>query len=100
MLVYRGTGSYRLRDEEGGIAFEVSCDGETVRLDIKPTSDCKTRTIKVRFCDALPLEKQTAAGATVEEDCVTLPLSECAIVARVPEQKAEEGGSEPAEEKK
>ena len=100
VLVYRGTGSYRLRDEEGGIAFEVACDGETVRLDIKPTSECKTRTIKVRFCDALPLEKQTAAGATVEEDCVTLPLSECAIVARVPEQKAEEGESEPAEEKK
>ena len=45
--VFKGAGSYTMYDETGSISFATETNGGVTRFDIKPSSDCKTETIKV-----------------------------------------------------
>lgn len=95
VLVFRGDNRFRMYDEGcGGIVFTSRFDGEKLVLDIAPEEGCKTRTLKVRFCDAVPAAEQTAGILARDDDSVTVPcaaISVCAVFG-APEEKAEEGG--------
>ena len=61
---------------------------------IAPEEGCRTRTLKVRFCDAVPAAEQAAGILARDDDSVTVPcaaISMCAMFG-APEEKAEEGG--------
>ncbi|MEG2273804.1 MAG: glycoside hydrolase family 31 protein, partial [Clostridia bacterium] len=49
--VYLGNNSYTMYDETGSINFQISTNGENATFDIKPSLNCKTKHIKVLFCD-------------------------------------------------
>ena len=95
VLVFRGDNRFRMYDEGcGGIVFTSRFDGEKLVLDIAPEDGCRTRTLKVRFCDAVPAAKQAAGILARDDDSVTVPcaaISVCAVFG-APEEKAEEGG--------
>lgn len=95
VLVFRGDNRFRMYDEGcGGIVFTSRFDGEKLVLDIAPEEGCKTRTLKVRFCDAVPAAEQAAGTLARDDDSVTVPcaaISVCAVFG-APEEKAEEGG--------
>ena len=95
VLVFRGDNRFRMYDEGcGGIVFTSRFDGEKLVLDIAPEEGCRTRTLKVRFCDAAPVAEQTAGILARDDDSVTVPcaaISVCAMFG-APEEKAEEGG--------
>lgn len=95
VLVFRGDNRFRMYDEGcGGIVFTSRVDGEKLVLDIAPEEGCRTRTLKVRFCDAVPAAEQTAGILARDDDSVTVPcaaISVCAVFG-APEEKAEEGG--------
>lgn len=95
VLVFRGDNRFRMYDEGcGGIVFTSRFDGEKLVLDIAPEEGCRTRTLKVRFCDAVPAAEQAAGILARDDDSVTVPcaaISVCALFG-APEEKAEEGG--------
>lgn len=95
VLVFRGDNRFRMYDEGcGGIVFTSRFDGEKLVLDIAPEEGCRTRTLKVRFCDAVPAAEQAAGILARDDDSVTVPcaaISVCAVFG-APEEKAEEGG--------
>lgn len=95
VLVFRGDNRFRMYDEGcGGIVFTSRFDGEKLVLDIAPEEGCRTRTLKVRFCDAVPAAEQAAGILARDDDSVTVPcaaISVCAMFG-APEEKAEEGG--------
>lgn len=95
VLVFRGDNRFRMYDEGcGGIVFTSRFDGEKLVLDIAPEEGCRTRTLKVRFCDAVPATEQAAGILARDDDSVTVPcaaISVCAVFG-APEEKAEEGG--------
>lgn len=95
VLVFRGDNRFRMYDEGcGGIVFTSRFDGEKLVLDIAPEEGCGTRTLKVRFCDAVPAAEQAAGILARDDDSVTVPcaaISVCAVFG-APEEKAEEGG--------
>ena len=95
VLVFRGDNRFRMYDEGcGGIVFTSRFDGEKLVLDIAPEEGCRTRTLKVRFCDAVPAAEQAAGILARDDDSVTVPcaaISVCAVFG-APEEKTEEGG--------
>lgn len=95
VLVFRGDNRFRMYDEGcGGIVFTSRFDGEKLVLDIAPEEGCRTRTLKVRFCDAVPAAEQAAGILARDDDSVTMPcaaISVCAVFG-APEEKTQEGG--------
>lgn len=81
--VYRGCGSYEMYDEKGSIKFTVNDDGDIVRFGIKPSSDCATETIKVRFCDIESAEFLAGEVLSADGGVIEVPCKEQVITAKI-----------------
>ena len=72
--VFKGDGEYTMYDETGSISFRTRTEGNVTHFDIKPSSDCVTKRIKVVFCNygdvkfTVP-ERLSSAGNAVEVPC-------------------------------
>ncbi len=89
--VYKGTGEYTMYDETGSIDFRTETNGKVTRFVIKPSSDCRTKTIKVRFCNyervrySVP-EYVSASGNVIEVPCRSMEI----LAEEIPAAKEEE----------
>lgn len=81
--VYRGCGSYVMRDEKGSIDFAVNDEGDTVRFSINPSCDCTTETIKVRFCDIESAEFFAGEVLSADGGVIEVPCKEQEITAKI-----------------
>ena len=72
--VFKGAGEYTMYDETVRISFRTRTEGNVTHFDIKPSSDCVTKRIKVVFCNygdvkfTVP-ERLSSAGNAVEVPC-------------------------------
>lgn len=81
VLVFKGDGKYILLDEKGSVEFAVRTEGERVVFSIKPSSDCVTKTIKVRFCDLKSPEIVAKNAIGKDADSVTVKCCDTEITA-------------------
>ena len=79
--VYNGKGSYTMFDEAGSIDFSVETNGKVTRFNIKPSSDCKTETIKVVFANMKRAHFSVREYLSATGNSVTVPCREAEILA-------------------
>ena len=79
--VYNGKGSYTMFDETGSIDFSVETNGKVTRFNIKPSSDCKTETIKVVFANMKRAHFSVREYLSATGNSVTVPCREAEILA-------------------
>lgn len=79
--VYKGRGEYTMYDETGSVSFATETNGNTTRFVIKPSSDCKTETIKVVFANLKRARFTVSEYVSATENSVTVPCRETEILA-------------------
>ena len=79
--VFRGDGSYTMYDETGSISFTTETNGNVTRFSIKPSSDCKTETIKVVFVSLKRARFSVPEYVSATENSVTVPRGELTVLA-------------------
>lgn len=79
--VYAGDGEYTMYDETGHIDFRTETNGKVTRFVIKPSSDCTTKTIKVRFCNLKRARYSTSEYISASGNAIEVPCAETVILA-------------------
>lgn len=89
--VYKGYGEYTMYDETGSIKFATETNGAVTRFVIKPSSDCKTKRIKVRFCSLKRARYSAAEVLSADGNAIEVPCRDMEILAEeVPTEKPAE----------
>lgn len=89
--VYKGYGEYTMYDETGSIKFATETNGAVTRFVIKPSSDCKTKRIKVRFCSLKRARYSAAEVLSADGNAIEVPCRDMEILAEeIPTEKPAE----------
>ena len=89
--VYKGYGEYTMYDETGSIKFATETNGAVTRFVIKPSSDCKTKRIKVRFCSLKRARYSAAEVLSADGNAIEVPCRDMEILAEeIPAEKPAE----------
>lgn len=94
--VYSGDGEYVMHDEKGSISFRTETNGNVTRFSVKPSSDCETKTIKVRFCNIERARYSVPEYISASGNVIEIPCKELSVLAEaIPSGKEQDEAQTP-----